>query len=300
VAETAAIAGSRPPARLIVNADDFGISPRINEGILMAHRQGIVTATSLMAVGGAFDEGVELLHSCPSLDVGVHLTLVGGRPLRPAPSLVGADGCFPENFGVFVRRWLQGGVRLVEVEGEWRAQIERILASGIRPSHLDSHQHLHGLPGLAALSQRLAEHYGIAWVRVPLESPRVWLRSTPPGLGRVVGGATLGCCWLLARLAGARKPRRGTPRFLGFHDGGRLDHIRLQRLLGDLQPGEVYELMCHPGLTPDEPRLRVWQYGHQGELEALTAPSLREELAAHGVRLCRFTDLARAQFFSPT
>jgi hypothetical protein len=129
-------------------------------------------------------------------------------------------------------------------------------------------------------------------VRVPLESPQIWLRSALPGLGRGVAGATLHCCWLLARLAGAKKPRKSTPRFLGFHDGGRLDHSRLQRLLCSLQPGEVYELMCHPGLTPDEPQLRHWQYGHQGELEALTAPSLGEELATLGVRLCRFTDLA--------
>jgi predicted glycoside hydrolase/deacetylase ChbG (UPF0249 family) len=99
--------GPHPFIRLVVNADDFGISARINEGILLAHRAGIVTATSLMAVGRAFEQAVQCCRAVPALDVGVHLTLVAERPLLPCrSSLTGDDGRFPASAAAFLRRWL--------------------------------------------------------------------------------------------------------------------------------------------------------------------------------------------------
>ncbi len=150
----------RPCARLVVSADDFGISPRINEGIVRAHREGIVTSTSLMAVGRAFEHAVQCCRDTPTLDIGVHLTLIAEQPLLTSrSSLTGNDGRFPESAGAFLRRWLTGSIRQADVQAEWSAQIERILAQGIRVTHLDSHQHVHCLPGLADLSQCLAKRY---------------------------------------------------------------------------------------------------------------------------------------------
>ncbi len=122
----------RRPVRLVVNADDFGVSERVNSGIVHAHREGVVTATSLMAVGRAFEHAVRLARAVPDLDVGVHLTLVAERPLRPeGRSLTGTDGRFPPGAGAFTLGWLTGRIRRADVEAEWSAQIERVLASGI-------------------------------------------------------------------------------------------------------------------------------------------------------------------------
>jgi predicted glycoside hydrolase/deacetylase ChbG (UPF0249 family) len=282
----------RPSILLIVNADDFGLSARINEGILLAHRAGIVTATSLMAVGQAFEHAVQCCRAVPALDVGVHLTLVAERPLLPCrSSLAGDDGRFPAGAGAFLQHWLTGRIRRTDVQAEWSAQIERVLDHGIRVTHLDSHQHVHILPGLADLSLQLAARYNIPFVRVPVED--LWGDRWPSlhGINRMFGATVLRASWLLARLAGAKTSKYRPLRFLGFQDGGRLDNLRLRRLLHALRPGRAYELMCHPGLTPEEPDVKLWQYGHEKELQALTNPAIRSEIAARGIQLCNFKDL---------
>lgn len=284
--------GQRPSIRLVVNADDFGISSRINEGILRTHQTGIVTATSLMAVGRAFEQAVQSCHAAPALDVGVHLTLVAERPLLPhRSSLTGNDGRFPASAGAFLRRWMTGRIRRADVQAEWSAQIERVLDHGIRVTHLDSHQHVHILPGLADLSLQLAARYNIPFVRVPVEDLREDRWPSLHGINRMLGATALRASWRLARLAGARAAKHRPLRFVGFQAGGRLDDLCLRRLLRALRPGRAYELMCHPGLSPDEPDVKCWQYSHEKELQALTNPAIRSEIAAQGIQLCNFKDL---------
>jgi len=287
--------GQRPFTRLVVNADDFGISERINAGILQAHREGIVTATSLVAVGRAFEHAVQVSRTAPSLDVGVHLTLVAEAPLlRCKSSLIGSDGRFPASADAMACRWLTGRINKAEVRAEWAAQIERVLASGIRVSHLDSHQHVHILPGLFDLTWNLAARYGIRWVRVPVEGWRLDRPIRIRGASRLLGSGVLRAFAAASGLQRARQTGLRPPRFLGFLDGGRLDVLRLRRLLAGLRPGETYELMCHPGLTPEEEDLRRWGYRHEEELHALTSPSIRAGIAALGVHLCSFKDLTQS------
>jgi len=284
--------GQHPFIRLVVNADDFGISARVNEGILQAHRAGIVTATSLMAVGRAFEQAVHLARAAPALDVGVHLTLVAEAPLlRCNSSLSGTDARFPASASALACRWLTGRIRKADVRAEWSAQIERILEHGIRVTHIDSHQHVHVLPGLYGLIQDLAARYDIAFVRAPVENIRADWPPSLHGMARVMGSTILRVLWMIGSRRGAGPAKRRTLRFLGFQDGGRLDQARLRCLLDRLRPGEVYELMCHPGFTPDEPDVQRWAYRHEAELCALTSPSIWSELAARGVRLCSFKDL---------
>lgn len=285
--------GQHPSIRLVVNADDFGISARINEGIIAAHRTGIVTSTSLMAVGRAFEQAVQLCRSAPTLDVGVHLTLVAERPLLPGTSsIIGDDGRFPASAGAFLRRWLTGNIRLKDVQAEWSAQIERVLDNGIRVTHLDSHQHVHILPGLAELSFCIAAQYDVPFVRVPVEHFQLDRWPGRHEISRMMGATALWTSWMLARLAGARKMRLQPPHFLGFQDGGRLDDLRLRRMLRTLRPGRTYELMCHPGLRPDEPDLQSWAYGHEVEFRTLTSPAIESEITAQGIQLCSFAELA--------
>ena len=242
-----------------------------------------------MAVGRAFEQAVQCCRAVPALDVGVHLTLVAERPLLPCrSSLTGDDGRFPASAGAFLRRWLTGSIRRADVQAEWSAQIERVLDHGIRVTHLDSHQHVHILPGLADLSLHLAARYNIPFVRVPVEDLRGDRWPSLHGINRMLGATVLRASWTLARLAGARAAKYRPLRFLGFQDGGRLDDLRLRRLLRALRPGRAYELMCHPGLTPDEPDVKRWQYGHEKELQALTSPSIRSEIAARGIQTVQF------------
>lgn len=287
--------GPRTSTRLVVNADDFGVSERVNDGIVQAHREGIVTATSLMAPGRAFAHAVRLLQSVPALDVGVHLTLVAEAPLlKRGSSLIGGDGRFPAGAGALALRWWTGQVHRADVEAEWRAQIERVLDHGIRVSHLDSHQHVHILPGLFDLTRELAARYAIPFVRVPVENLRAGGAPSLHGAKRRLGATLLWVLWRAGRTTGTARARCRSLSFLGFYDGGRLDEKRLRRLLARLRPGGAYELMCHPGLTPEEPDIRNWAYRHEMELSALTSASVRSEIAARRIRLCQFKDLTQS------
>lgn len=282
------------PARpqLIVNADDLGLSAPVNDGIVEAHRAGIVTAASLMAVGRAFDHAVACCREVPALDIGVHLTVVGETALIGThTSLADGQGRFPAGAGAFVKAFAAGTIRRADVRAEWAAQIEKILATGLALTHLDSHQHLHALPGLAEIALGLAVTYRIPFVRVPLERPRAYMLRPKPRPGRLAGWLALCAAWTVSRRIGPASPP--APRFLGFYHGGRLDAKALADLLATLQPGIVYELMCHPGYRPVEAAYRGWHYGHEGELKALTAPGLKERLAQRGIVLTRFADLCR-------
>jgi predicted glycoside hydrolase/deacetylase ChbG (UPF0249 family) len=286
------ISASGPAIRLIVNADDLGVSERVNEGIVLAHRSGIVTAASLMAVGRAFDHAVQCCRRVPELDVGVHLTLVAEKPLlQRTSSLSGDDGRLPPSAGAFLRRCLAGAIRMADIQAELSAQIERVLDHGLRPTHLDSHQHVHALPGIAQLVLRLSTRYHIPFVRVPVEDPRIDRPLSIHAMSRWTGAMALRASWTVARLSGARGAECRRLRFLGFTEGGRLSETRLHRLLRTLRPGRTYELMCHPGLAPEEPDLQNWNYRHEEELQALTSALIRAEITGRGIRLDSFKNM---------
>lgn len=290
--------GHRPAIRLIVNADDLGVSERVNEGIVRAHRSGIVTAASLMAAGRAFGHAVQCCRRVPELDLGVHLTLVAETPLlQRESSLTGDDGRLPPSVGVFLRRCLADAIRMADIQAELSAQIERVLDHGLRPTHLDSHQHVHALPGIAQLVLRLSDRYRIPFVRVPVEEPHIDWPLSVHAASRWAGALALRTSWTMARLSGARTPVRRRLKFLGFTEGGRLTQTRLHRLLRKLRPGWAYELMCHPGFAPDEPDIQGWRYHHEQELRALTSTGILSEIAARGIHLIGFKNLMPSDFF---
>ncbi|MDZ7343958.1 MAG: ChbG/HpnK family deacetylase, partial [candidate division KSB1 bacterium] len=163
---------SKASVKIIVHADDFGLTEKINDGILWAHRYGILTSTSIMANGQAFAHAVALARAAPRLDVGVHLTLIEERPLldpHEIPTLVGAEGKFHAHAIQFTRRYIAGRINLMEVAKELEAQVEKILSAGLNPTHLDSHQHVHMLPGVSRVAVALGRKYGIPAMRVPKE-----------------------------------------------------------------------------------------------------------------------------------
>src|SRR5665647_1358607 len=137
--------------RLVINADDFGYSAGVTRGIVEAHAAGSVTSTSMMANGIDWENAVRLARSTRTLDVGVHLNLVQGRPLLRVLSLTDARTGELYPLGALARRALAGRIDAGELEAELRAQIERVRSAGIAVTHLDSHRHAHVLPGLSLI-----------------------------------------------------------------------------------------------------------------------------------------------------
>jgi hopanoid biosynthesis associated protein HpnK len=275
-------------ARLIVNADDFGLTEAINRGVVAAHRDGIVTAASLIACGPAFEHAVTLAKETPTLDVGVHLTLTQLAPASPpetVPTLVDAHGRLPADVFELARRYLRGGLVRADVRAELEAQIAKVVATGLSISHLDGHEHVHVLPGVARVVADLAAAHGIRAVRHPVEPIRGYMLRNARRLGEQVMLSTVCATSPLRRF-------RHADGFAGFHFGGRLTEQNLTTVLAGLPRHGTIELMCHPGeAEPDGPH-REWGYAGPAECEALTSPRIKELLAARGTQLVSHRDLS--------
>lgn len=274
--------------RLIVTADDVGLHPGMTRGALAAHDGGIVTAVSVSPNGRAFEPAVELLRERPRLEVGVHLTLVGERPLSPPgriPSLVGADGALHAGYPAFAARYALGRIRAADVETELRLQVERLLATGLPVVHLNSHQHLHLLPRVFDAVLKLAGEHRIPAVRIPNE----------PEAGRLSPrGLQLGLLNALGRRARARGRAASPDRTIGVLSAGHLTAETLRRCLDGVEG--VTELVCHPGLGgPEIAAEYAWGYGWDEETAALRDPSLPGLLQERGIALASFSELARAR-----
>jgi chitin disaccharide deacetylase len=288
--------------QLIVNADDFGLTEQVSRGILDAHREGIVTSTTLMANGRAFDAAVSMGDRAPQLGVGVHLNLTEGVPVSPAwniPSIVDRRGRLHLNPGRLAQGIMTRQVNLAHVETELRAQINKICRAGISPTHLDGHKHVHILPGVSGIVIRLAEEFSIRRVRCPQEEAR--------GFGRLLwtgrnSGIAVAKQYMVGR-AVSRVARRFKEKlaeaellfpaqFYGLTQTGFLDARSLQDILGRLPEG-VSELICHPGyldahLIKTGTRLLAQR---EVEIRALTARQARKLVADRGVQLISYRQL---------
>ncbi len=261
--------------RLIVNADDFGFTTDVNRGIVDAHTRGILTATTLMANGPAFDDAVRLARAVPSLDIGCHLVLVGGPGLpRTIPRLLSALA-----------------LRRIRPYEEFAAQIRRILDAGIAPSHLDTHKHTHLAPAVLDAIARAAEDFRIPWVRRPFDFPLTGLRGGVPRLKRLTSDSLQLLRRRFHRVL-ARHHCRTTDHFAGFQITGRFRVAELGELIRAL-PGGLTEFMCHPGYCTAELRAAPTRLkeSREQELEALTAPETKTALSEAGVELTNYRNL---------
>ena len=183
--------------QLIVNADDFGLHPLINAGIIKGHQEGFITSTSLMPSAPCWQEAVRLAKDNPRLGIGVHLTLVGGvpsvLPKEKVSSLLDDDGFFLPDYVAFAKRYYSGAVKRSELEAELRAQLERALSCGVNITHIDSHQHTHVLPGINSLVLKLSNEYNIIRVRIPKEG-YFFTGGFQTGVGRLIGRSGLSFC----------------------------------------------------------------------------------------------------------
>ncbi len=284
--------------QLIVNADDFGLTEAVNRGILHTHREGIVTSTTLMANGEAFDAAVTMSRQAPRLGIGVHLNLTSGEPVSPAssiPSLVDRSGRLHFNPGRLLRALVARQVNLADVESELRRQITKIISAGIVPTHLDGHKHVHVLPGVSDIVIRLAQEFSIRSVRCPWEvapNLRTLIRSGNSRaavvkqylVGRIVSGFARGFEEKLAK-AGLGVPAN----FYGLSQTGFLDAQSIRDILERLSDG-VSELMCHPGYVDTDLVRTGTRLLAQREVEirALTSPLVGKLLAGRGIQLISY------------
>ena len=253
--------------QLIVNADDFGFTSDVNAGIVHAHTHGVLTAATLMANGDAFEDAVRLAHQYPTLDVGCHLVLVQGDSVLDGKPLA-------RTLSQVVQRHLQ---RRLHAYREMRAQIEKIVSAGIRPTHLDSHKHTHILPEVFAAVIRLAQEFQIPFVRLPLD----WTTRYAGRLFTVADAPY--------RRAAQRRGIRLTDHFLGYRLTGTLDEASLLSALEGLGEGTT-EFMCHPGFLSGELQVASTRLKESRvrELEALTSPRVRAFMDARSIRLASF------------
>jgi predicted glycoside hydrolase/deacetylase ChbG (UPF0249 family) len=228
----------------------------MTEGAIRAHREGIVTACSIVANGAAFEDAVARLRDVPSLEVGVHLTLVEERPLTSIRS--------PKKYTSFVPLYLARLISIAAIERELRAQIERVLASGLRVTHLNGHQHLHLLPRIFRAVCQLAREYAIPYVRIV---------DDHGGAARPLSMRALSSLGRRARKAGLTNDRT-----IGVAEAGHLADVvpLLDHVLG------VTELVTHPGIGVTG---YAWGYDWDRETRALCDPRLREQLVTYGIAL---------------
>ena len=288
--------------RLIVNADDFGLTTQVNQAIIDGHYCGLISSTSLLANGEAFESAVALSCQAPRLGVGVHLNLTEGKPVAPAssiPSLVNGDGYFARKPGHLWRAMILGRVSTVDIEKELCAQIEKVLAAGIVATHLDSHKHVHALPVLGRMTIRLARQYGIPAIRCAAErwSALGCLLERFPHAKTTIFRQLLNSCTLaLVSRGWSRQLRRAgvayASNFYGLTPTGFLDEEILREILCRLPDG-TSELMCHPGFVDKALRQTPTRLLEQREMEyqALTRPEIKLVAKDLGVQLVNYGDL---------
>ena len=279
---------------LVVNGDDFGLTPGINAGVLEAHTRGILTSASLFANAPATDDAITMARRTTTLAVGCHLTLVDGCPVTEPAELasLAPGGRFRPTWTSFMRDAVFGRIRLAEIERELTAQVHRLVEAGLRPTHLDSHKHVHAYPPVFAIVARLARQFGIQTVRVPCERQPftlLWRNSLRVGARRQAIENLALVPWAARdRVLLETQSLPPAPHFLGRVLTGVFTPAAFRDLLQSVPEG-TSELMMHPGY-PDgalsRVRTRLLQQ-RAAEIALLTDPGTLELVSKANLRLMR-------------
>lgn len=276
--------------RLIVSADDFGLTHSINEGILRSAAEGIVTNINLIPTGPAADDAIAVIKYDKIPEIGVHLALTETSPaasVRLIKSLVDPNGMFPRSRIDFLKKLFSGRIDLEHVKTEFRSQMDKASQSGALVTNLSSHEHLHMIPGIFAIIADVARECGIRYLRVlrrepmaPPVSPKKIFRSAvvsyfSPGMDRMLKKSGLAAA----------------DNFLGFLDSGAVREDVLLRMIRGIGEG-VTELVTHPGFLDPEVFDRYrFHTNCEEELYALTDPKVKKAIADNGITLCKYGNL---------
>jgi len=265
------------PKHLIVNADDFGLCREISMGILKARERGIVSAVSVVSVGSYFKMGWAALKRS-GVDVGIHLTFVGREKALTGPirGLTDANGLFLKDKMHVIPRIILKAYDRKALEKELYTQAHCLADAGFTITHINSHQHLHLLPGMTQIVVGIAKHFNIPWVRIPQSN--IW----------DVKGFGLNILSHRLRRILARSGLCLTDRCMGFNYSGHINQTILIQLLNEVKPG-ITELIMHPGL--DASHLYDWGFNWQEELNALTSNTILQHIEKLGIQLTNYSGI---------
>jgi len=281
--------------KVIITGDDFGLAIPVNEAIVEAHRNGVLTTASLMAGAGYFQDAVDRARRHPSLKVGLHLTLVEGRPVLPpeqVPDLVDPVGSFSTRLArAGFKFFFYPGIRK-QLEAEIRAQFEAFRKTGLALDHANAHNHMHLHPTVLGLLLKVGKEYGLKAVRVPNEPPlRSWKASRKALWPRLSSWLFLYPWTALMKRRLGRAGLRCNDFLFGMTDSGAMTAGLTLRLIGNL-PAGITEFCFHPATRRcAELDQTMPLYRHEDELRALTSESLLQALKAAGVRRIAFSDI---------
>jgi hopanoid biosynthesis associated protein HpnK len=276
--------------QLVVTADDFGLAREVNEAVEEAHRNGILTAASLMVAGAAAEDAVKRARTMPSLRVGLHIVLVDGRPVLPAaslPDLVDASGNFRDDMAsAGAAIFFRPNVRR-QLEDEIEAQFEAYRATGLPLDHVNTHKHFHLHPTIADAIVRVGKRHGMRTMRLPLEPRRVLALAEPE--------TPIAPAYLTAPFARLLRWRLRNQRIripdavFGLAWSGAMHAARLRGLIGNL-PQRLSEIYLHPASGGGFAGAAAG-YRYADELAALTDRSVAAAAGDAGIRLGGFSDI---------
>ncbi|MEO8926349.1 MAG: hopanoid biosynthesis-associated protein HpnK [Caulobacteraceae bacterium] len=278
-----------PSNGLIVTADDFGVAHEVNTAVEIAHRDGVLTAASLMVTGSAAADAVACARRNPSLRVGLHLVLVEGRPALPAsevPGLVDIDGRFRANMARAGAAMFFNPSARRQLEAEIEAQFRAFADTGFTLDHVNAHKHFHLHPTIASLILKTGARHGLLAARIPIEPRDVLSLAEPAGHFRADPVVDLWAA--LARGRFRRAGLRVPDQVFGLRWSGAMTTSRLGALIENLPTG-LSEIYLHPA-TSDAFAGAAPGYGYAEELAALTAPEVIEAVKTSGVRTGGFLD----------
>ena len=263
---------------VIIHADDFGLHLAINAGIEASHLNGLVTSASLMPLGPAFEDAVRRCRYLPELDLGLHFTLVG------VPG-------YPATLSTFLAAYASGKLPSHIVADALRRQLDAVLSTGLTLTHLDSHQHLHALPGLMRVICPIAAEYGLRAVRLPLDGPALTHIST----GRRAQAAALAMMARLSRRTITANGLQTSDHFSGMAVSGHLTAPILADYLTHAKSG-LTEIVCHPGIRNAELTAAYdWGYDWQSETAALCSVEAKKAAESREIKFVGWTDYLPAK-----
>jgi chitin disaccharide deacetylase len=274
--------------RLVITADDFGVSAAVNDAVERACRQGVLRAASLMVAGDAADDAVARARALPQLGVGLHVVLVEGRPMLPPeqiPALVGPDGWFRTDMVRMAVQIFASPSARAQLAAEVEAQFAAFTATGLTLDHVNAHKHFHLHPTIAGTILRVGRRHGMKAIRAPIE-PRAVINA--------IDGSRLGprieTLWAKRVARGMRRAGQAVPdAVFGLAWSGAMTPARMRGLVEHLPDGltEIYThpaTQAYPGSAPG--------YDYAGELAALTDAAVAGLIASRGIALGCFGDFA--------
>lgn len=274
---------------LIVSADDFGLSRSLNEGIIKALREGIVTFLNIMPAGEAFDDALKLAREAKVEEIGAHLALTGTAPLtdpRKIPSLVTEEGTFHKDHNRFFLNLFLRKIGREHIYIELKSQLDRLVETGLRLTNLSSHENIHMMPEILDIFVKLAGEYNIPSIRYPHKE-----RLIPPlSIKKIYKSLIL--AYLENSMDKILKESgiAYTDNFLGFFDAGNLQEETVIRMLESLEEGTT-ELVCHPGfLSPEVLDRCIFHLRCETDLASLTSRHVKKIIKEKDIELVTYRE----------